>query len=327
MIKIWCKKPDLFCIIRKGGGMMDFYKRIAELKAELNYLNRNRGYYQEAQENLKILQNELKSKEDIFQKENEDVDKLNKTSITSLYYKLLGNIDEKIEKERYEAMQASIDYHRVLNDYEVKKDIVEKLHDRYVKEEDLYQELKAIQLEVMGKENPVRKEELLKYIEKYEDIQLLLKEVNEALKAGVQLKEGLENANEQLTKAGNWGLYDIVGGGTISSMIKHNHIDHAQASFQKVRLLFIIFEKELKDVNMSYIGMENMGDTLMAFDCFFDNVFVDIIVQSKIEKGIRNIEDALTKVNKTIARLNLKKEQIVNENHVLDKKIKRIIYR
>ncbi len=53
------------------------------------------------------------------------------------------------------------------------------------------------------------------------------KEVNEALHAIEETLGHLSRAQDYLSSAGNWGLYDMIGGGFISTMIKHGKMNEA----------------------------------------------------------------------------------------------------
>ena len=54
------------------------------------------------------------------------------------------------------------------------------------------------------------------------------KEIREAIQAGEAALSSLRNAQEKLNSAKNWGIWDIVGGGFMSSLIKHSRMDDAQ---------------------------------------------------------------------------------------------------
>ena len=51
------------------------------------------------------------------------------------------------------------------------------------------------------------------------------REIDEAILAGEQALDSLQEAKKQLNSARAWGIYDLVGGGVISSVIKHSKIN------------------------------------------------------------------------------------------------------
>ena len=62
-----------------------------------------------------------------------------------------------------------------------------------------------------------------------------LREIREARDVGYQALRSLRNAEELLESAGNWGIFDMIGGGMFSSMIKHSKIDKANAEMEQAR--------------------------------------------------------------------------------------------
>lgn len=56
----------------------------------------------------------------------------------------------------------------------------------------------------------------------------LEKEKREAIAAGNRALNSLRAAQENLSSAKNWGLWDMFGGGFISTVVKHSKMDRAQ---------------------------------------------------------------------------------------------------
>jgi len=61
---------------------------------------------------LKLEQSKLESKaaelKDILNKENYDVEKIENKSIASIFYSMLGKLEEQVDKERREALAAKL---------------------------------------------------------------------------------------------------------------------------------------------------------------------------------------------------------------------------
>jgi hypothetical protein len=53
------------------------------------------------------------------------------------------------------------------------------------------------------------------------------REINEAVVAGERTLESLRTVKSKLDSARAWGIYDMLGGGFLSSMIKHGQIGKA----------------------------------------------------------------------------------------------------
>ena len=135
------------------------------------------------------------------------------------------------------------------------------------------------------------------------------KEIREAIQAGEAALSSLKNAREKLKRKKNWGIFDIVGGGFVSSLIKHSRMDDAQEYMEEAKQNLRRFEKELQDVSLSDSFARSSSIDISSFvrfaDSFFDNMILDFYVQSQIrqtldavENAIRQVEDILTALRK-----------------------------
>lgn len=129
------------------------------------------------------------------------------------------------------------------------------------------------------------------------------KEINEAIVAGERAINSLNDAEEFLSSAGGWGIWDMLGGGFISSMIKHSKMDDAQRSIERAQYELQNFSKELRDVQMNGAYQVNFDGFTKFIDVFCDNFFVDLMVQSKIREAQRNVAETKEKVKNIINQL------------------------
>ena len=126
------------------------------------------------------------------------------------------------------------------------------------------------------------------------------KERREAIYAGERALDSLYEAQNQLRKARNWGIYDIIGGGFFSSLIKHSKIDNARTCIEKAKYDLQKFSDELRDV--SYNLDVDIGSFLTFFD-LMDSFLADVLVQSKLADASHKIEDAIYKVQQILRSL------------------------
>ena len=119
-----------------------------------------------------------------------------------------------------------------------------------------------------------------------------LREIDEAIRAGERALDSLREAKNQLNSARNWGIYDMIGGGLISSMIKHSKIDQANEWMDQANRDLRRFAKELRDVDGEGLQVDT-GSLVTMLDIFCDNFFSDLLVQQKINDGRARI-DALS---------------------------------
>ncbi|MCM1540741.1 MAG: hypothetical protein NC121_05710 [Blautia sp.] len=122
------------------------------------------------------------------------------------------------------------------------------------------------------------------------------KELREARIAGQEALDCLNRAAESLKSAGNWGIFDMLGGGMISTFVKHYKMNDAEALVQQARSALKRFQRELTDVeNVAEFHIET-GDFLAFADYFFDGIIADWLMHSRIKEARTQVENARQKV-------------------------------
>lgn len=130
------------------------------------------------------------------------------------------------------------------------------------------------------------------------------KEVDEAILAGELSLTSLRNAKSELDSASNWGIFDILGGGFITSMVKHSKLDNATRLMEEAKRNLKYFEKELADVNRIANLNLNISGFLTFADYFFDGMIADLLVQSQISDTQKQVNDAIRQVENMLDKLN-----------------------
>ena len=127
-----------------------------------------------------------------------------------------------------------------------------------------------------------------------------LKEKQEAIEAGEMALRSLREAREHISSAKGFGLWDILGGGSLVSLAKHYKIGRAKDAIQRAKNDLQAFSRELRDVEMNLDI--NIGDFLTIFD-LMDNFFADIMVQSRLSDAARRIDQAIRSVQECLQKL------------------------
>lgn len=133
----------------------------------------------------------------------------------------------------------------------------------------------------------------------------IVKEINEALVASDKTLIHLNNALKEINAAQNWGIFDILGGGLISTMIKHDRLDGVKKQLSLAKDEAEILRRELADVDMVLDISLNISDFLHFADYFFDGIFADLTVQSKMDVCETDIKKAIVEIER-IKKLLLK---------------------
>lgn len=128
------------------------------------------------------------------------------------------------------------------------------------------------------------------------------KEKYEAIVAGQRALNSLKEARNQISGAKSFGLWDILGGGSLVSIVKHLKIERGRNAIEQARYDLQVFSKELSDLSLR-VDI-NISDLLTFFD-LMDNFFADILVQSRLNDALRQIDDAIYQVDSALNRLSL----------------------
>lgn len=301
---------------------------LLELKRKILLLESKKDklkYYEE--DYIKLKEKEGFQKE-AWIKEQRDVEKLEKGSSVSFFLKLFGKLEEKIEKEELEALDAKHKYESTqyeINNVKVSilnlKDEI-KDYDKLVKE---YEALWKQKERELLNSSSFKKQEYVSSTEKLASLKVLDKELKEAVNAGDSLIEVLEEAKKEFESAKSWGTLDMFGGGVMSSMIKRGHIENANRVLNEVQYLVKSFKKELNDVNISLDMKYVSGDFSDMTDIFFDNFFSDIMVQDKINNALNNVNRTLRVVERNTKELRKSIEVNNTEMDLLSDRIKSIV--
>lgn len=129
------------------------------------------------------------------------------------------------------------------------------------------------------------------------------REIREAIQAGEAALRSLERAMEKMGSEKNWGIFDMMGGGLFSSLFKHSKIDRASADIEEAKRQLAVFKRELEDVSISEDFSVGIGDGLRFIDTFLDNVFADVVVQSRINSAIERLDKVSGQVRGILTKL------------------------
>ena len=129
------------------------------------------------------------------------------------------------------------------------------------------------------------------------------REVAEAVAAGRRALASLEEAADALDSASNWGLFDLVAGGLMTSVFKHWRINDAREALERARADLRAFTRELADVRAIEELRVDVGGLASALDVLLDNPFVDLYVQKKIQDADEGVQAAIAATRTVLARL------------------------
>lgn len=130
--------------------------------------------------------------------------------------------------------------------------------------------------------------------------EVMKREMQEAVTAGERALKSLYDVKDKLSSARNWGIFDMLGGGLFSDLMKHSKMKDAAFLMEQAKKELQIFERELRDVQVSGNLHMEIGSFLSFADFFFDGLVADYLVQSKIADTREQVDDAIRRVEKIL---------------------------
>ena len=243
-----------------------------------------------------------------FRKEQEDVEKLEGRSLTNYFYQVIGKLDDKLDQERKEAYAAKVKLdaaERELAGIEFDiKGIQEQITDVLVAEARYKDalELKRRQLKDSGTQVA---DQILSMEERIASLQAQKQEIKEAISAGYSARSTADRILSELEDADGWNTWDILGGGgIITHMAKHSHLDEAQDLVQELQSQLRRFKTELADIQISANMQVNIDGFLRFADYFFDGLFADWAVGDKISQSLSSVSNTKSEINRMLDKLN-----------------------
>ncbi|WP_188455670.1 hypothetical protein [Virgibacillus oceani] len=300
-------------------------KQLVQIKATLRKKNKWERQLTDYREELSEIADLVNTLENQLTDEMKDVKKLEGVSLTSLFQTFFGSKEEKLRKEKQEAAAVQVKLKETKNEINDSIAALQTNLQDVVTAENEYQHVLAVKEEMIDKSNSAAADELYNISEQEGDVQAYIIELNEAVDAGNRVTYELENAVSSLESAAGWGTFDMFGGGAISGMVKHSHIDEATASIHQAQSKMRSFQKELLDLGETANLQIEISGMLKFADFFFDGIISDWMVQGKIQDSLEQARNQLSTVNDIIRNLKAEAEQKDRELAEIEQERKNLI--
>ncbi|MDU4697301.1 MAG: hypothetical protein E6Y08_15910 [Paenibacillus sp.] len=297
----------------------DLNARMAELKEKGRNQEKWQHRLKSLQQELSGLQEERNRWQKKLAAEEEDVRKLSAMSLSNLLATVLGNKAEKLDREQREVLEAKVKYDAAESAVRDMERQISEIERRLLQLGSWQHEYERV---FQAKERQIleENEELRELAEREAVLTVELKEVDEAVRAGQSALHDLNAAEEDLRSAKNWGTYDMLGGGMLSTHIKHGRIDEAMSHLHAARQSLQRFDRELKDIGASLSTNLNISGLLRFSDYFFDDFFSDWLVQGRINNSLDQVRNQTTAVSEVQRGLETAKRRLESERAEVHRK-------
>lgn len=265
---------------------------------------------------------------DVMLDEQADVDRLEGRSLAAFFYNVIGRMDEKLDRERREAYEARVKYDaaaRELAEAEAELRRSEEELDTLRDCEERYQAALEEKSQAVKAHGGAGAEKLLELERHIAALDGRKRELDEAVSAGRLALHTADNILSSLDSAEGWGTWDLFGGGLISDLAKHGHLDDAQNAIEQLQSQLRRFKTELADVTIYADIQVNLDGFLRFADYFFDNLFTDWAVLDHIHQSQEQVRDIRNQIGSILTRLESTLESTKQEQNRSREQLARLV--
>ena len=268
------------------------------LEAKLRELQNQRREYEREVISLRVA----------FRKEQQDLEKLEGRSLANYFFQVVGKLDEKIDQERREAYAAKVKLDAAERELAgIEDDISEiqtQLNEIRVAEAQ-YKDALEKKRAMLKTSGTAAADQIIEIEQKIAALEAQKKEIKEAISAGYSARSTADRILSELESADGWNTWDMFGGGgIITHMAKHSHLDEAQDLVYELQSKLRRFKTELADIQITANMQVNIDGFLRFADYFFDGLFADWAVGDKISQSMNSVSSTKSQISRTLDKLN-----------------------
>ena len=296
-------------------------RQLQEDMARKRRLQKQMADLESRKKQLEVREAQLR---EIRDREQGDVEKLEGRSLSKFFLLVTGKLEDQLTQERREAAEAAVRHDALVKELEDVKasisDIRRELNGKLYSVEMVYERTLREKKEAMLASGDPRAQRLMELEEQIGNLGIQKKELQEAIDAGKYALRIADSIQSSLSSAENWGTWDMVGGGgIISHMAKHNHLDEAQGKVESLQKALGRFRTELADVRVAASLTVNIEGFTRFADYFFDGIFVDWAVQDRIRNASGQVYEVRRKVEQALGKLENMKAETERKQAALQK--------
>ena len=241
-----------------------------------------------------------------MQLEQADVDRLEGHSLAAFFYGVVGKMDEKLTKERREAYAARVKYDAAARELSgLEAELLEREAEQRTLSgcESRYAQALRARGEALKAAGGAVGAEILKLEARLAELESQRRELREAVSAGEAARNTADAILSSLGSAEGWATWDLVGGGLISDLAKHGHLDDAQQMVEQLQVQLRRFKTELPDVTIQADLQISIDGFLRFADYFFDGLFADWMVLDRIGQSQSQTQETRNQIQLVLDRL------------------------
>ena len=130
-----------------------------------------------------------------------------------------------------------------------------------------------------------------------------LAELDQAISAGRAARGIAEQIFKHLDTAAGYGTWDMLGGGLLVDLAKHDELDAAQTLVERLQVQLGRFKTELADVAINDELHVKIEGFMRFADYFFDGLFADWAVMDQIDTAKGQVRETQRQIDTLLEKL------------------------
>ena len=242
-----------------------------------------------------------------YQNEQADVERLEGRSLANYFFQVVGRLDEKLDQERQEAYAARVKLdeaqHQLAGIDADLRSIKDQLSEANIAAFQFRAEVEK-KYAALKESGTDAADHIMEIEQKIAAKRAQKQEIKEAISAGRSARNLADEVLSELKSAEGWNTWDMFGGGgIITHMAKHEHLDAAQDLVYSLQSELRRFKTELADIHISANMQVSVDGFLRFADYFFDGLFADWAVGDRISNSISSVNHTKEQIGRTLEKL------------------------
>ena len=286
--------------------MKQFDARLQELQGKLSRRKQLHAQMESLGVQLDEQKVKVKQMQEAANSEQYDVNELESLSFASIWAKISGDFDEKLNKEKKEAFAAAAKYESARRELENIQADIRRLADELQGLEAVEAEYKQVlkekreALTAFGDETA---KNILELEQRIAYLHVQKRELEEAYEAGGRAMDVADGIADSLDSASGWATWDLLGGGLLADIAKHSHMNDAQRGVEQLQMALRNFRTELADVKIDD-DLDFQMDGFTSFgDWFLDGLIFDWMAMDHISKSSVQIQNTQNQIRMALSKL------------------------
>ena len=308
--------------------MRHYDEELRELQQQAAMKNRLETIIKELKAQKSMLESHVEELASQKDKEQLDVDRLERGSLANYFYQVVGKLDDKLTKEKKEAYEAAVKYdtaYRELQAVDADLRMKELEYGRIHRSDEKYKIVLKEKQEAIKLSGAPEAGEIFRLEAQISSLDTQLKELEEAISAGKTAEYIADDILQNLSSAEGWGTWDMIGGGLITDLTKHSHLDDAQEQVGRLQRALSKFKTELADVEIIADMKVNVDGFLRFADVFFDGLFSAWSVMNQIKDAQGQVKDVKNQISSLLYKLNATSADVKQEQTMARYKLQELV--